>query len=68
MRLAIDLGLLAAMALSGLSLLLRRKKALGLTGLALAGAALALGAAGREIPARGERGSISGSTGSCSGC
>jgi lathosterol oxidase len=52
-RLAIDLGLLAALALSGLSLLLRRKKALGATGLALAGAALALGAGGVEIPRGG---------------
>ncbi|MFN7157925.1 MAG: sterol desaturase family protein [Erythrobacter cryptus] len=53
-RLAIDVGLLAGMALSGLSLLLRRKKALGLAGLALAGAALALGAGGAEIPRVGE--------------
>ncbi len=52
-RLAIDVGLLAAMALSGVSMLLRRKKALGLTGLALAGAALALGAGGVEIPRGG---------------
>ncbi|WP_084624992.1 sterol desaturase family protein [Erythrobacter cryptus] len=53
-RLAIDVGLLAGMALSGLSLLLRRKKALGVAGLALAGAALALGAGGAEIPRVGE--------------
>ncbi|MFO6447224.1 sterol desaturase family protein [Erythrobacter sp. NE805] len=52
-RLAIDLGLLVAMALAGLSILLRRRKALGLTGLALAGAALALGAGGVEIPRGG---------------
>ncbi len=52
-RLAIDVGLLAAMALSGLSMLLRRKKALGLAGLALAGLALALGAGGVEIPRGG---------------
>lgn len=49
-RLAIDVGLLAAMALAGLSMLLRRRKAMGLAGLALAGAALALGAGGVEIP------------------
>lgn len=49
-RLAIDLGLLAAMGLAGLSLLLRHRKALGLAGLALAGAALLLGAGGVEIP------------------
>jgi lathosterol oxidase len=52
-RLAIDVGLLAAMALAGLSMLLRRRKALGLTGLALAGLALALGAGGVEIPRGG---------------
>jgi lathosterol oxidase len=52
-RLAIDLGLLAAMGLAGLSLLLRRRKALGISGLALAGAALALGAGGVEIPRGG---------------
>jgi lathosterol oxidase len=52
-RLAIDIGLLAALALSGLSMLLRRRKALGLTGLALTGAALALGAGGVEIPRAG---------------
>jgi len=52
-RLGIDVGLLAAMALAGLSMLLRRKKALGLAGLALAGAALALGAGGVEIPRAG---------------
>lgn len=52
-RLAIDLGLLAALALAGLSMLLRRKKALGVTGLALAGAALALGAGGVDIPTGG---------------
>lgn len=52
-RLAIDVGLLAAMALAGLSMVLRRTKALGLTGLVLAGAALALGAGGVEIPRAG---------------
>jgi sterol desaturase/sphingolipid hydroxylase (fatty acid hydroxylase superfamily) len=52
-RLAIDVGLLAAMGLAGLSMLLRRRKALGVTGLVLAGAALALGAAGVEIPRDG---------------
>ncbi|WP_068863356.1 sterol desaturase family protein [Erythrobacter dokdonensis] len=52
-RLAIDVGLLAAMALAGLSMLLRRRKALGVTGLALAAAALALGAGGVEIPRGG---------------
>jgi sterol desaturase/sphingolipid hydroxylase (fatty acid hydroxylase superfamily) len=49
-RLAIDVSLLATMALAGVSLLLRRKKALGIAGLALAGAALTLGAGGVEIP------------------
>lgn len=48
-RLAIDLSILAASLLSGLSLLLRRKKALGLAGLALAAIALLLGAGGVEI-------------------
>ncbi|WP_296716748.1 sterol desaturase family protein [Erythrobacter sp.] len=52
-RLAIDVGLLAAMALAGLSMLLRRRKALGIAGLFLAGAALALGAGGVEIPRGG---------------
>jgi sterol desaturase/sphingolipid hydroxylase (fatty acid hydroxylase superfamily) len=52
-RLAIDVGLLAAMGLAGLSMLLRRRKALGVTGLVLAGAALALGAGGMEIPRDG---------------
>ncbi|MFN9634216.1 MAG: sterol desaturase family protein [Erythrobacteraceae bacterium] len=52
-RLAIDVGLLAAMGLAGLSMLLRRRKALGVTGLVLAGAALALGAGGVEIPRDG---------------
>jgi sterol desaturase/sphingolipid hydroxylase (fatty acid hydroxylase superfamily) len=49
-RLAIDVGVLAAMALAGLSMVLRRRKALGTAGLVLAGAALALGAGGVEIP------------------
>lgn len=52
-RLAIDLALLAAMALAGLSMLLRRRKALGVTGLALAGLALLLGAGGVDIPRGG---------------
>lgn len=49
-RLAIDIGLLAAMALAAVSMVLRRKKALGVAGLVLAGAALGLGAGGVEIP------------------
>ncbi len=48
-RAAIDLSLLAVLILSGLSLVLRRKKALGIAGLALATLALALGAGGVEI-------------------
>ncbi|MCZ8369566.1 MAG: sterol desaturase family protein [Porphyrobacter sp.] len=52
-RLAIDVALLAAMGFAGLSMLLRRKKALGVAGLALAGAALLLGAGGVEIPRGG---------------
>ena len=52
-RLAIDIELLAAMGLAGLSMLLRRRKALGVTGMVLAGAALALGAGGVEIPRDG---------------
>ncbi|MFM7349316.1 MAG: hypothetical protein ACKO01_07485, partial [Erythrobacter sp.] len=56
-RLGIDLALLAAMALAGLSMLLRRKKALGAAGLAIAGLALALGAGGVAIP-RGQASSI----------
>jgi lathosterol oxidase len=48
-RSAIDLSILATLALSGLSLLLRRRKALGIAGLALASLALALGAGGVEI-------------------
>lgn len=53
-RLAIDLAILLTLALSGLSMLLRRRKALGITGLALATAALALGAGGVEIGRPGE--------------
>ncbi len=53
-RLAIDLAVLATLALAGLSLLLRRKKALGVAGLALATLALALGAGGVEIERPGE--------------
>ena len=52
-RLAIDGAILMAMVLAGLSMLLRRRKALGVAGLALAGAALALGAGGVEIPRGG---------------
>ncbi|WP_162789425.1 sterol desaturase family protein [Altererythrobacter sp. ZODW24] len=43
-RWAIDLGILASLLLAGLSMILRRRKALGITGLLLAAAALALGA------------------------
>jgi sterol desaturase/sphingolipid hydroxylase (fatty acid hydroxylase superfamily) len=53
-RMAIDLSILAVLILSGLSLLLRRRKALGIAGLALASAALALGAGGVEIGRPGE--------------
>src|SRR5690606_7271631 len=53
-RAAIDLSILAVLALSGLSLLLRRRKALGIAGLALASLALALGAGGVEIGRPGE--------------
>jgi len=52
-RFAIDGAILAALLLAGLSMLLRRRKALGVAGLALAGAALALGAGGVEIPRGG---------------
>ena len=53
-RLAIDLAILLVLLLAGLSLLLRRRKVLGLTGLALALAALALGGGGAQIgPAGG---------------
>ena len=48
-RQAIDWSILAVLALSGLSLLLRRKKSLGLAGLVLATIALLLGAGGVEI-------------------
>lgn len=53
-RQTIDGAILAVLALSGLSLLLRRKKALGVFGLALAGLALLLGAGGVEIARPGE--------------
>src|SRR5690606_17777286 len=53
-RAAIDLAILAVLALAALSMVLRRKKALGLAGLALAGAALALGAGGVPIGRPGE--------------
>ena len=48
-RFAIDAGLLACLLLAALSMILRRKKALGLTGMSLAAAALLLGAGGAEI-------------------
>ena len=53
-RAAIDLSILATLALAGLSLLLRRRKALGIAGLALASLALALGAGGVEIGRPGQ--------------
>ena len=53
-RSAIDVAILAVLALSAVSLLLRRRKALGLAGLALAATALALGAGGVEIGRAGE--------------
>lgn len=49
-RAAIDAALFLVLALAGLSMLLRRRKALGGAGLVLAGLALALGAGGVEIP------------------
>jgi len=49
-RTAIDAGIFATLLLAALSMLLRRRKALGLAGLALAGIALALGAGGVAIP------------------
>lgn len=52
-RLAIDLGILATFILAGLSLLLRRRKALGIAGLALGALALLLGAGGVEISRSG---------------
>lgn len=48
-RRAIDGAILLTMVLAGLSLLLRRRKTLGLAGLVLAGIALALGAGGVTI-------------------
>jgi uncharacterized protein (TIGR03382 family) len=48
-RAAIDSAILATLVLAGLSMLLRRRKVLGLAGLALAGLALALGAGGVAI-------------------
>ena len=48
-RTAIDLAILAVFVLAGLSLLLRRRKALGLAALGLAGLALLLGAGGVPI-------------------
>ena len=53
-RAAIDFSILAVLALAGLSLLLRRRKALGLAGLALAALSLALGAGGVPIDRPGE--------------
>jgi sterol desaturase/sphingolipid hydroxylase (fatty acid hydroxylase superfamily) len=49
-RSAIDIAILLSLLLAGLSMLLRRKMALGLAGLALAGLALALGAGGVPLP------------------
>lgn len=48
-RMAIDVAILAVVGLAGLSLLLRRRKALGLAALGLAGLALLLGAGGVPI-------------------
>lgn len=48
-RTVIDLAILAVVLLGGLSMLLRRRKALGLAALALAGLALLLGAGGVPI-------------------
>lgn len=48
-RLAIDWGIFATMILAAISMTLRRKKALGLVGLALAAVALVLGAGGAEL-------------------
>ena len=53
-RAAIDVSILAVLALSALSMLLRRRKALGLAGLVLATLALALGAGGVPIDRPGE--------------
>jgi lathosterol oxidase len=52
-RTAIDLGILTTFILAGLSLLLRRRKALGIAGLALGALALVLGAGGVEISRSG---------------
>lgn len=48
-RAAIDVSILVVLALSALSMLLRRRKALGLAGMALATVSLALGAGGVPI-------------------
>ncbi|QZH74744.1 MAG: sterol desaturase family protein [Erythrobacter sp.] len=48
-RLAIDLAILLVLLLAGLSMILRRRKALGLTAVVLAGAALALGGGGATL-------------------
>ncbi len=53
-RQAIDGSILLVLAFAGLSLLLRRKKALGLVGLCLAALALLLGAGGVEIGRPGQ--------------
>lgn len=53
-RQAIDWSILGVLLLSGLSLILRRRKALGIAGLALATIALLLGAGGVEIERPGE--------------
>lgn len=47
---AIDSAILVTLVLAGLSMLLRRRRALGLAGLALAAIALTLGAGGVDIP------------------
>lgn len=49
-RTAIDLAILAVLILSALSMVLRRRKMLGLAGLGLAALCLLLGAGGVEIP------------------
>lgn len=51
---AIDLSILAVLILAGLSLLLRRRKALAITGLGLAGLSLLLGAGGVPVERPGE--------------
>jgi sterol desaturase/sphingolipid hydroxylase (fatty acid hydroxylase superfamily) len=53
-RVAIDVSIFSVLGLSGLSMLLRRRKALGFAGVALAALALALGAGGVPIDRPGE--------------